>query len=206
MKEKTTAIHPVRQDVKVRILPPKEIKTASGIILPGKERGDTFKEILTYEAEVLEVSGLVPTEYTPTVGDIVIVDVFAGVAIPTIEKEQYIKLIPYSMLTAKKTNELQTLDPLKLEPLFERILVETFTPEEEVTESGIIIPGESAKNLYDATTRPAKVIAVSKDIDWVKPGEYIRFEDGVGLPITVNGDSTKYKLIVKYDVLAKVDR
>ena len=150
-KEKLEDIKPLRNQVKVRVIPPSEIVRPSGIILAPKARDAAFKEISTYEVEILELGpGVVNRKNNQTlfdVGDICLTDKFAGTVIPT-EGDLIIKVIPESMLLARKSNGAEALDPSKLEALYDRVVLIEELPE-TTTESGIIIEGGDASSIFD---------------------------------------------------------
>jgi co-chaperonin GroES (HSP10) len=210
-KEKVQGIHPIKGDVKVRIIPPKEIVTESGIIIAGTDRTEKFKEILQYEVEILELGPDVKNISKDgktvlfNVGDIMLADVFAGTAIPT-EGSAFIKVIQYTMLIAKKLNGKDAIDPSELESNFERVLVKVEPREDEITKAGIIIPDGKANNIYDIETSVGEILSISDDVTCVKKGEFVRFDADAGAPVKVPGNTGEFRLLVKYDIIAKVDR
>jgi len=209
-KHKKELLRPIKDLVKVRIIVPQELRTDSGIIIPQQSREQVFKGINYYQAEILEFSGTIEVpriiEAGLKVGDVVLTDVFAGTTIPT-KGDQMIKMVDFSMLFAKKINGFQTLKPTQLEALSERVLVKIIKEKEEKTESGIILPDGDGSSVFDNLVITGEILSLSADVEGVKVGDHVCFEQEMGIPLKFPGDTeeAEYRMLVKYDLLCKVD-
>ena len=87
---------------------------------------------------------------------------------------------------------------MKIKPLGKRILIKQ-TQQEEVTKSGIVLPGTASKE------KPiiGEVLAVGRKIEEVKVGDKVIFEKYSGTEIK-DGDET-YLILEKDNVLAIVE-
>jgi co-chaperonin GroES (HSP10) len=197
-------LHPIKDNVMVRVVPPRELITKSGLIITSKNRDSKFREINTYEVEILEVGPMVPNPENYPIGDYMITDVFAGTAIPT-EGDSYIKMVPHSMLLALKLNEDELLDPTQLQANYERVIVKIIRTD-NVSKGGVILPKKQS-SIYDVNTLIGEVISTSLDVNEVVVGDKVVFEDVTGVPVFSSEPSCtdQFKILVKYDLLAKVD-
>jgi|GEM_PF-6328157 len=207
-KIKPEQIRPREKMVKIEVIPPREIKTKTGIIIPAFKRKEVFEKIEYYEAVVLELGAKVKelTKNQLTVNDVVIVNKFAGFGIPTIG-DKYIKVVDHTMVIGKKLNGKNELNMKELKPRFERILVKIDNETEEKTEAGIIIPHKE-KSIFDSDLVKGTVVAVSDDVNDVQKGEKIIFENSVGTPLNSEFlplTEGEYRMILKYDVLATIN-
>lgn len=87
---------------------------------------------------------------------------------------------------------------MKIKPLGKRILIKQ-TEQEEVTKSGIVLPGTASKE------KPiiGEVLAIGKEIEDVSAGDKVIFEKYSGTEIK-DGDET-YLILEKDNVLAIVE-
>ncbi len=87
---------------------------------------------------------------------------------------------------------------MKIKPLGKRILIKQ-TEQEEVTKSGIVLPGTASKE------KPiiGKVLAVGKKIEEVSVGDKVIFEKHAGTEVK-DGEET-YLILEKDNVLAIVE-
>ena len=87
---------------------------------------------------------------------------------------------------------------MKIKPLGKRILIKQ-TEQEEVTKSGIVLPGTASKE------KPiiGEVLAIGKEIEDVSVGNKVIFEKYSGTEIK-DGDET-YLILEKDNVLAIVE-
>ena len=205
-KHAVESIRPLKDLVKVKIHVSKDIKTKSGLLLKDTRTiSKYFDGIVVYEAEILGMG----TEAVKIadgffkVGDKVILDRMAGTKVQT-EGDSYIKLVPVSMIICKNEGEFDDFNIVKLKPFYNRVLV-SVDSYKETTPGGIIIPNTVAKDVLDLETIGGTVIAVAPDVEEIVAGDYVVFEDmQIGVPIRF--ENKDYKLIVKHDLLAIIER
>lgn len=176
-KEIGEQIRPLRGDVLVRVVPPREI-TKGGILL-SNSRDESFSKVLTYECEVLALG---PKATRVKVGDICDMDVFAGTAIP-VEGDDYLKVVPETMIVGIRTGANEDGEAVsdKFKPNFERVLVKQNSLQ-PMTDGGIILTKQQSSP-FELETLGGEILAVSDDVADFKVGEQVRFEGAAGTPL-----------------------
>ena len=84
-----------------------------------------------------------------------------------------------------------------IKPLGKRVLIKQ-VEQEEVTKSGIVLPGTASKE------KPitGEVIAVGKDVEDVKAGDKVIFEKYTGTEVKLDGQ--EYIIVKEQDIIAIV--
>jgi len=84
-----------------------------------------------------------------------------------------------------------------IKPLGKRVLIKQ-VEQEEVTKSGIVLPGTASKE------KPitGEVLAVGKDVEDVKAGDKVIFEKYTGTEVKLDGQ--EYIIVKEQDIIAIV--
>lgn len=202
-KEKVEDIIPIKDTVKLKVLIPKEIKTASGIILPNAQQIQKhFDGIQTYNAEVLEIPESAREMFKDKleVGDIVVFDKLGGYGAPTIG-EDYIKLVSISALLMKKENVKDSIATATA--LGERVIIRLDKAQEQ-TESGIYVPqNASLASNVDSDVAPGELLSVAEGVPVVKVGDRVLFDTFSGIEFKEEGEI--YKIMSMHELIAKLN-
>lgn len=212
-KEDVKKIRPVRDLVAVEVLPPKEITTPSGIVGVTKSKS-TWEGDELYEGRIIAMSNeakkSAPWLMTT---DVVLFHRLHEDYIPT-KGDEYIKLVPWSMILGRKLNGEEEFDVEKFQPFFERVLVKV-KEEQNETESGLTLVSNQ-ESIYDKGTGSGEVIHLADDVeqglDKIKKGDHIRWNKFAGTKIEVATDDGKltvfqdYAVVPYHEILAVIEK
>ncbi len=203
--ERRDSIRPLNKNVKTMVIREDSQKTEDGILLA--EGSDDFghqvrfKEDKLYIVEVLEKSKEC-MDITPDSGYAIVFQL-SGFGIPTHEKG-YIKMIHESMLLM--SSKTKVFNEKTIVPGEGRALVRitsTKVEELDMEDSEVITNVGMEDNIkFEAPTLGGVVISVAKNVDWVVPGDKIRFDSYIGSEILI-GDET-YRMVQVDELLAKI--
>ena len=87
---------------------------------------------------------------------------------------------------------------MKIKPLGKRVLIKQ-VEQEEVTKSGIVLPGTASKE------KPitGEVLAIGKDVEDVKTGDKVIFEKYSGTEVKI--DDVQYLIMPQDDILGIIE-